>query len=64
MVILKRGGNEWRKLTEEEYVAARVADGARESTASAELVYFRQVVDYTTSPEQAAKCSPTWAQVK
>jgi hypothetical protein len=63
MVILKRGGNEWRTLSEEEYVAARVEDGARPTTASAELSYFREVVAYTTSPEQAAKCSPTWAKI-
>lgn len=63
MVMLERTGNTWRQLTEEEYVAARVADGARKYDAENELRYFRKVVEYTTSAGQAAKFSPTWKQI-
>jgi hypothetical protein len=63
MVILKRTGNKWRTLSEEEYLEQRLADGASEYAAKAELPYFRQVLAYTTSAEQAATFSASWAEV-
>lgn len=63
MVILKRTGNEWRMLTEEEYLVERTKDGAGASEASNELRWFRRVVGYTTSAKAAGSFSPTWAKV-
>lgn len=61
MVMLKRTGNTWRKLTEDEYLAERAKDGAR--NVEHELVYFRAVVVYTDNPASAAAFSPSWARV-
>lgn len=63
MVMLKRTGNTWRDLSEEEYIEQRLNDGASESAAKGEITYFRDVQPYTNSPEQAAKFSKTWAEI-
>ena len=60
MVILKRTGNIWRELSEEEYIKEREKDGGY---GSSELQYFRQVVEYTTSAVKASRVSKSWAKI-
>lgn len=57
MVILKRTGNKWRKLSWEEYKSEREKDG--EFTES-ERGYFNQVLPYTLTAENAATFSKSW----
>ncbi len=57
MVILKRTGNTWRELSDEEYEEERKKDG-RYTTS--ELKYLAQVRPYTISPEMASKFSKDW----
>lgn len=57
MVILKRTGNKWRKLSWEEYKAERLKEG---SFTESEKSYFDSVIDYTISPETAKLFSKQW----
>lgn len=61
MVILSRTGDTWRKLEWEEYEAERLKDGG---FSMREATFFNQVIDYTTSADQAAKFSKTWAEIQ
>jgi hypothetical protein len=60
ILILVSTGNEWRKLPEKEHKAERKKDS---NYTPAELEYFRQVRDYTVSPEAARLFSPYWQEV-
>lgn len=60
MTILKRTGNEFRKLTYDEYKAERMKDG---NYSSGEEKYFNQVIDYTISPDTAKLFAPDWRAV-
>lgn len=57
MVILKRTGNTWRKMTYEEYKEERQKDG---DYSGGELMYFDAVVGYTASADTAALFSKEW----
>ena len=59
MVILKRTGNEWRRLGWEEYKTERLEDGG---FSESEWGYFDEVVGYCISPETAVLFSPVWAE--
>ena len=58
MKILKRTGNEWRKLSWEEYKKERLQDG---NFSEREQEYFNKVIDYCQSPETAKLFSKEWA---
>lgn len=62
MRILQRTGNEWRKLTWEEYVEERKKDAADDvfGFSEKEKFFFDQVVDYCTSPEKAQEFCSDW----
>ena len=60
MVILKRTGNTFRRLDWDKYKDERLKDG---NFTESEHAYFDKVSPYCTSAEQAAKFSPTWAEV-
>ncbi len=60
MVILSRTGDEWRKLTYNEYKKEREKDG---NYSSNEEKYFNNVSDYCTSPDTAKLFSPNWRAV-
>lgn len=60
MVILFRTENTWRKLTQEEYVSERKKDG---EYSSLEIDSFDRVIEYTDTPENAAKFSPEWKNI-
>ena len=57
MVILSRTGNEWRKLSWEEYQTERMRDGG---FTGLEFKEFEAAVNYCTSEEQARTFSPAW----
>lgn len=57
MVILKRTGNNWRKLSYEEYKEERLKDG---NFSNKESTFFEMVVGYTESETTARLFSPTW----
>ena len=61
MVILSRTGNEWRKLSFEEYKKERLKDG---NYTYKEEHYFNAVVDYTTSAEAARGFCPGWQKAE
>lgn len=62
--ILKRNGDTWRLLTEDEYKEARFEDpNLAELHLDAELEYFNQVCQYLDNPENAAKFSPDWNEI-
>lgn len=61
MVILSRAGDEFRRLSWDEYKAERLKDGR---FTNGERKYFDQVVHYCGSAEAAARFSPTWARIK
>lgn len=63
MVILKKLGDEWKKLTWEEYCEVRKNDGASERSLHGEKKYFDDVVEYAESPEDAMAFSPTWRRI-
>ncbi len=63
MKILARTGNEWRKLTFEEYEKERLADAENDNfgyLAAHEKKYFDQVIDYTISAEAAISFCKGW----
>jgi hypothetical protein len=60
MTILSRTGDEWRKLTYDEYKHERLKDG---NYSDGEEKYFNQVIDYTTSPETAKLFAPDYRAV-
>lgn len=60
MIILKRTGDNWRKLEWEEYVDERGKDGASGYSVGGEKEYYDKVVEYTTSSKAAKLFSPTW----
>ena len=55
MKILERTGNEWRKLTYQEYETERLKDG---HYSSREEKYFNLVIDYCSSPDKAKSFAP------
>lgn len=57
MVILKRTGNEFRKLTWEEYTEERKKDG---NFTESEKQYFDKVIPYCEAPMTARLFSPEW----
>lgn len=57
IIILKRTGNEWRKMEYEEYKTERLKDGG---FSEREKAYFDQVVGYTVSADTARLFSPQW----
>lgn len=61
MAILKRTGNEFRRLTWDEYETERRKDG---NFTSAEKKYFDRVVPYTVSADFAKSFSPVWGGVR
>jgi hypothetical protein len=63
MLIQKRMGDDWRLLTWEEYCEARKKDGALDRHLHGEKKYFDDVVEYTSSPEDAMSFSPTWRKI-
>lgn len=60
ITILSRTGDEWRKLTYDEYKQERLKDG---NYSDGEEKYFNQVVDYTISPDTAKLFAPDWLAV-
>ncbi len=60
MVILKRTGDIFRKLTWEEYKEERLKDG---KFSSGEASYFDMVIDYCTDAKSASLFSPAWKDV-
>jgi len=63
--ILKRNGDTWRLLTEDEYKEARFKNDPdlQQRHLNAELKYFNQYCQYLDSPENAAKFSPDWNEI-
>ena len=59
MVILKRTGDQWRKLPWSEYKAERKKD---RDFGEGEREYFDRVVGHTASPVDAIGFSPTWTK--
>jgi hypothetical protein len=55
--ILSRTGDEWRKLSYDEYQKERLKDG---NYSSGEEKYFEQVIDYCVSSETAKLFAPDW----
>ena len=67
VTILSRTGNEWRELTEVEYIRERIADAEHDQGGGfnpEELIYFRAVAPYLTSEEKAREFSPAWANLE
>ena len=60
MTILKRTGDEWRELTEEEYIRERKKDG---NWGNSELGHFRKVLPYCKSEDTARLFCPDWDNV-
>lgn len=60
MVILKRTGDKWRKLSWKEYKKERLKDG---NFTGSEVGYFDKVVKYCSSWQEAISFSPKWAKV-
>ncbi len=60
IIILSRTGDEWRKLSWEEYRQERIEKGRGFS--EREQPYFEQVVDYTVSEQTARLFSPGWKE--
>lgn len=60
ITILKRTGDNWRKMNWDEYKAERLKDG---HFTESEKKYFDDVVKYTTSAESARLFSNTWANL-
>jgi len=58
MVILKRTGDTFRNLSNEEYEKERRKDG---NWSNAELHYLEKVRPYLVSADMAMKFSPYWA---
>ena len=63
MVILKRTGDEWRELSWDEYLAARIADGEIEWRALNERQYFDAALPYCKSADTAVLFSDTWKEL-
>lgn len=57
MKILKRTGNIWRELSNEEYKEERLKDGR---WSDSEFQYLEQVKPYTVSATTASKFSKEW----
>jgi hypothetical protein len=60
MIILKKKGDKFKKLTWEEYKKQRKLD---HNFSEGEKKYFDKVVDYCISPEAAKLFSGVWAGV-
>lgn len=60
MTILSRTGDEWKKLTYDEYKEERLKDG---NYSSGEEKYFNQVIDYCTSPNTAKLFASDWRKL-
>jgi len=58
MIILSKTGNEWRRLTYQEYKCYRLKEG---NWTPAESLYFEEVLPHTTSPGEAINFCKTWA---
>ena len=58
MIILKRTGNKFRKLTFAEYKNERLKDG---NFTDSELHFFQQVISYCTSANKAKTFSKVWS---
>ena len=58
MVILKRTGNAFRKLSWREYKKERIKDG---NFTESEKIFFNSVVGYCKSQKSAKSFSPVWA---
>lgn len=58
MIILSRTGDEWRRLTWEEYETERRKDG---EFSAVERHYFDQVIDYCVSAQTANLFCKHWA---
>ena len=63
MVIQKKMGDEWKKLSWDDYCEYRKKDGATENQLHGEKKYFDDVVEYTESPEDAMSFAPTWRNI-
>ena len=61
MVILKRTGNTFRRLTWGEYKKERMKDG---NFTMDEREYFEEVIDYCKSSETAKLFCPDWKKIK
>ena len=59
MVILWRTGDQFRKLSWDEYKAERQKDG---NFSEKEHAYFDQVIGYCKSADTAALFSPVWKE--
>ena len=59
MTILKRTGNEWRKLSYAEYCEEIRKDGNRPDNEQ----WFNEVVEYTHTAVDAKHFAPTWKQI-
>jgi len=59
MVILKRTGDKFRKLTFKEYKKERKKDG---NFTGSEEEYFDKVIDYCSSSEKAKTFSKVWGE--
>lgn len=57
MVILKRTGNKFRKLSWDEYKEERAKDG---DFSPIEKPYFKRAIRYCESAQTAVLFSPTW----
>lgn len=57
MVILKRTGNKFRKLSWKQYKQERLKDG---NFSDGEKTFFNAVVDYCSSAKKAKSFSPSW----
>ena len=60
MSILARTGNEFRKLSYEEYESERLKDG---NYSEMEKEYFEQVIDFCKNEDTARLFSKTWKNV-
>ena len=63
MIILKRTGNTFRKLSWKEYKEERIKDKKTDSSyfSDGEEKYFDKVIDYCQSVEKAKTFSSSWA---
>lgn len=63
MIILKRTGNVWRELSEQEYQLEREKDAATDNRggySSFELYWFRKVIEHCTSSDRADVFCKNW----
>mgnify|MGYP006908356553 CR=1 FL=1 len=61
MAIMNRTGNNWRRLSWDEYVSERKKDG---NFALSEKEYFENVIEFCTTPENAILFSRHWGRIE